>query len=414
MSTEAQTLKTIKKCFKKVIPEKDSRATIPPLEFIVALVLSFQGDSKTYSIEGIRRFMISHLGLRIERHSFWERLSRKRLKKLLSKLVEMLMIKLSHGAFHGSKAILLQLGVSDVLLVDSSTISLWDGASENFPGTRTNAGIKWHACFSLFSGIMTWFELTPSSTNDRKCFPDIKELVGKLVIFDLGYWDYGLLSSIHEAKGFFLSRVKSNASILIDAVVEGLPDYYVGKEFSDIKLKKKNDVVEFIGSVLSNGKWVSLRIVGFWNSSEKRYHWYCTNLDVAAESIYPIYRLRWQCELIFKSCKNSLNANQITSNDQNIIESLLLASLAAHLTSSVVLRIGRTKLNKEQNDSTSFQRVAKVTVLLASDFIKYLLSSSQKYLNILIEKIKIFSHEIYDTNYRRRKTSMNMAKKVLL
>ena len=80
MSTEAQTLKTIKKCFKKVIPEKDSRATIPPLEFIVALVLSFQGDSKTYSIEGIRRFMISHLGLRIERHSFWERLSRKRLK----------------------------------------------------------------------------------------------------------------------------------------------------------------------------------------------------------------------------------------------------------------------------------------------------------------------------------------------
>jgi IS4 transposase len=34
---------------------------------------------------------------------------------------------------------------------------------------------------------------------------------------------------------------------------------------------------------------------------------------VLAEWIYPIYRLRWQIELFFKSIKSSLYADQITS-----------------------------------------------------------------------------------------------------
>ncbi len=55
--------------------------------------------------------------------------------------------------------------------------------------------------------------------------------------------------------------------------------------------------------------------VGFWNPSEKCYHWYITNLKVAAHLIYPLYRLRWQIELIFKACKQSLNVNRLTSNN---------------------------------------------------------------------------------------------------
>ncbi len=62
-----------------------------------------------------------------------------------------------------------------------------------------------------------------------------------------------------------------------------------------------------------NGETLACRVIGFWNPSEKCYHWYMTNLKVYAYVIYPLYRIRWQIELIFKACKNSLNANQITS-----------------------------------------------------------------------------------------------------
>jgi len=406
-------LKIIKQCFNKIIPVSDARAKICPHNFIVALVFCFLGDAKTHSIEAMRRFMMAQLGTEIKRHSFWERLSRNRLKKLLRSLICLLIKWLSQVVFRGGK-ILLQLNVSGVLLIDSSSISLWDGAKVSHPGTRTTAGIKWHACFDLFSGVMTWFKLTPTSTSDRKCFPDLKSLMGKLIIFDLGYWDYGLLSSIDKIGGFFLSRIKSNSAIFIDGIVEGLASCHVGKKLTDIKLKrKKGHIIEIVGSVLYKKKWMNLRVVGFWNPSGKCYHWYCTNLKVAACLIYPLYRLRWQIELIFKGCKNSLNANQITSSDENIIESLLLASIAAHLATSSILEVGKDSLSDDQVLSLSFQRASKVSVVLAVHFINYLIKSSKKYFVELKSKIELFSNELYDPNYRKRNTSLNIFNDIL-
>jgi IS4 transposase len=117
-------------------------------------------------------------------------------------------------------------------------------------------------------------------------------------------------------------------------------------------------------------------VIGFWNPVEKDYHWYITNLAAAAYLIYPLYRLRWQIELIFKACKNSLNANGITSCDENIIESLLLASIAAHLSTHTLFNISLEQLEDEQQLAASFQRVAKVAVVLAQDFIMFLLHSA--------------------------------------
>jgi hypothetical protein len=52
--------------------------------------------------------------------------------------------------------------------------------------------------------------------------------------------------------------------------------------------------------------------------------------------------------LIFKACKNSLNANKITSGDENIIEILLLASIAAHLSSHPLFAIGTAQVEEDQ------------------------------------------------------------------
>ena len=86
-----------------------------------------------------------------------------------------------------------------------------------------------------------------------------------------------------------------------------------------------------------------------------------TNLKVEAFIIYPLYRIRWQIELIFKGCKNSLNANQITSNNKNTIESLLLSSLAAQLASHTIFNVGSEALDQDQKLATSFQRILKVS-----------------------------------------------------
>ena len=261
---------------------------------------------------------------------------------------------------------------------------------------------------------MTWFELTPSSTNDRKCFLDFKELAGKLIIVDLGYWDYGLLLSIQAAGGYYLSRIKSNSAIVIEGVVSGLGAIHIGKKLSEIKPKKGRQIVELSGSILFNGCWESIRVVGFWNPTAKRFHWYCTNLMVSAKIIYPLYRIRWQCELIFKACKRSLNVNRITTNNENIIESLILASLVAHLSTSIILEHATSELDDEQVHSISFQRIAKVATLLANDFVKYLLRESKACFRKLMSKMNLLVHELYDPNFRKRKTSLNHVRELLM
>ena len=299
------------------------------------------------------------------------------------------------------------LGVTQILLVDSSSISLWDGSKEEFPGTWTTAGIKWHACFDLLTGVMTWFELTPSSTNDRKCFPNVESLKGKLIIFDLGYWDYRLLKAIDSVRGYFLSRLKSNSQVVIEKVVNGVSEKLVGSKLLDQSFKRKRDsVLEVIGSVTHDGEQLTYRVVGFWNTSNKCYHWYITNLKIPAYLLYPLYRLRWQIELIFKACKTSLNANQLTSNSKNIIENLLLSSLIAHLLSTTILQMGSANLNNKQTMAVSFQRNAKIAVHLASDFINFFTKSSKHFLVTLTNKIQLFAQELFDPNYNNRSTTM--------
>lgn len=148
------------------------------------------------------------------------------------------------------------------------------------------------------------------------------------------------------------------------------------------------------------------RAVGFWNPYDKCYHWYITNLTVAAQLIYPLYRLRWQIELIFKACKQSLNADCLTSNNSIIIENLLLSSLVAHLASHTILDIVIPQLTKVKQLAISVQRTAKIAVLLGTDFFNFLVDDSEKYALILIDKIMLFANDIFDPNFQHRDSSL--------
>ena len=72
----------------------------------------------------------------------------------------------------------------------------------------------------------------------------------------------------------------------------------------------------------------------------------------------------------------------------------------AHLSAHTVFQIGMEQLDEERHLAVSFQRVAKVAVVLARDFIVFLLHSSQENFDNLVDKIKLFANEIYDPNYK--------------
>ncbi len=109
----------------------------------------------------------------------------------------------------------------------------------------------------------------------------------------------------------------------------------------------------------------------------------------------------------------SVICSQITSTDENIIESLLLASIASQLSTHTILSSSLIYLDEEQQKAISFQRISKVAVVLSREFAMFLLNSSKEHLDRLLEKIKLFANEIFDPNYKHRETSLNRIYKLL-
>jgi IS4 transposase len=85
------------------------------------------------------------------------------------------------------------------------------------------------------------------------------------------------------------------------------------------------------------------------------YHWYLTNLQVPAQLIYPLYRNRWQIELLFKSLKSSFHLNEIPSNNPVLIENLVLANLIASVIGSSVYQASQS------NQKATLEPVLKPT-----------------------------------------------------
>lgn len=135
------TLEQLRKCLTDVIPKIDGRTEIKPLEFVINLIFCFLGDTNCVSLESIRRYMKNQIGKDISDSGFWERLARDRLKNFLKATVSQLLTQLGTTII-GPHGILKQLGIVDILIVDSTIFTLWDGASDKFPGVKTHAGIK--------------------------------------------------------------------------------------------------------------------------------------------------------------------------------------------------------------------------------------------------------------------------------
>jgi len=149
-----------------------------------------------------------------------------------------------------------------------------------------------------------------------------------------------------------------------------------------------------------------LRVLGFWNPVGKCYHWYVTNLKVAGSLIYPLYRLRWQIELMFKGCKQSFKLDDINSGNKNIIESLLLGSLVAQICAQTILRNSLSRLNEDRQFAVSYQRINKVFVHLAPQIISFIVNKHEDSPVRLAATIDIFVWELFDPNYHHRRSSI--------
>ena len=315
-----------------------------------------------------------------------------------------------HEESEASQKIATKLGVKTIVGIDGSLVSLWDGLKDHFKGTFTTASVKLHFATNLVTGALSWFDLTSGATHDSQRFPRIAK--GVLYIFDLGYWSLSLFSDIQNQGGYFLSRVKSNAKLKVSKVVSGcFGKSIIGADLLSFSIyEKKGNCIEFIATLSNSSTNMEVRVLGFWNKHQKKYHWYVTNLEAPKNLIRDLYRLRWQIELSFKSMKSTLNFDQIPTLSPNAVLSLCLIALCNYVMATLV----RAEADKQQKKShqkrviPSIQRAAFVFRECADDLFS-LIRIGSRITNLKIDRIMNailpLLRSTFDPNFKQRQNT---------
>ena len=300
---------------------------------------------------------------------------------------------------------------TDVYIYDASPIRLPAALSNRFPGNRTNhspACLKLSALYTLSVRGIQWLEFTAQRPHDSKILPDLQQLKGSLFLFDLGYFSHAFLQKLDQIGVWFVCRLKENSVPIISRVIKGVAKRYVGQPLNQ-KVNLRGSIVEVWGKLMLPGKgFIEVRLIGFRFPKSKKYRWYATNLPsslLLAEWIYPIYRLRWQIELFFKSIKSMLNADQITSANENIALSIAYGSILASMIASSVIIEEAVAVAHIELKSITAQRLMMVFSLVAHNFAQCLLSKEIKN-KFLLDKLKTLFHLLICPNRKHRPTSL--------
>jgi hypothetical protein len=278
----------------------------------------------------------------------------------------------------------------DVFIYDASPIRLPSSLSNKFPGNRNNhspACLKFSALYQMSIRGVQWVKFTAQKIHDSQILPDLEQLKGSLFLFDLGYFSHLFLHQLNEAGIWFVCRLKANSAPIITYVNQGVAKRYIGCPLNK-KVKLRGEIVEVWAKLMFPAKgFIEVRLIGFRFPKTKEYRWYATNLPhsmLLAEWIYPIYRLRWQIELFFKSIKSTLNADQITSGNENIALAIAYSSILSSLISSSIIIEEAIIFAHIELKSITAQRLMIVFSVFAHNLAQCLIS--KPFSNIFLRK----------------------------
>jgi putative transposase len=182
---------------------------------------------------------------------------------------------------------------SDLVLTDSTVIRLHDLLEQSFPACRTHhtrAALKMHTVLSVLGAGPRSVRITSERVHDGPVFQVGPWVKGRLLLFDLGYFRYQLLSCTDRNGGFFIVRLKSNANPLIvggNQTWRGRSVPLIGKRIKEVRerlMRQSLDVgveVSFkrrvYGGVRHKG-CARFRLVGVRDARTGDYPLYLTNI----------------------------------------------------------------------------------------------------------------------------------------
>lgn len=374
------------------------------------LVLGFGiGESRTLS--GLRRAYQRATGQNIEESSFYDRLNeglvamlKAALDRAFDTLVEI------PKALKGPLA-----EFRDLLLTDATVIRVHELLAKEFPGCRTNhtkAAVKLHTIISVSGATRNSVRMTSERRHENRLLTIGNWVADRLLIFDLGYYDFGLFSRISAHGGYFVSRLKDNGNPIITAVHRGKATGLVGERLQDILPRLKREVLDVeVTLTFSKRRYAGrrrretlrLRLIAIKDKRNGTYHIYLTNIPsekLIPEDIQSVYASRWQIELLFKELKGTYRIDEVPSSKRAVVETLIYAALLTWVASRHLLQAMHVKLPTLQG-RTPLRRFARVLLSVAHDILIIMVRPTQQTLRLVRDVSRILFYEAPDPNRNR-------------
>jgi IS4 transposase len=237
---------------------------------------------------------------------------------------------------------------------------------KGYSGNAGEAGIGIQYEYDVKSGKTLDLSIVPASRNDREDARTTAENVEEndLIIRDLGYFSTRVFDTFSKHKAYFLSRLDSDTAVIeaksrkrisFDKLYKDMQENKISLKEIDVLIGEETYFpVRLIAQIVPDNVYeqrIRNRKEGNKQCNRKkqrrtpsappsqvkqetkaRYHFslYITNADnklLPAKDIAPLYRLRWQIELMFKSWKGVFHVNNIHPMKKERYMCLLYAKL---------------------------------------------------------------------------------------
>ena len=385
---------------------------IDPVAFIWTLVLGFcVGDTRELS--GLRRFYEKHTGQTLVPSSFYERFTSQLVEFLKALLGEVLtqMCEPSR-TLSGCLA-----GFKDVVLADATILRVHDLLESTWKSCGRSTGAaaaKLHMVMSATGCGPYAIKVTSERAAERRTLPIGPWLQGRLLLFDLGYYDFRLFDRISANNGFFVTRLKKNANpkiVRLLTKVRGRPIAVEGKRLQEVLPRLHRRVLDVQVEVTfkrraykgkrSTGR-ARFRCVAILNDATGRYHLYLTNAPtsrLSADDVDRVYAARWEVELIFRRLKTSFRMDQFPSANQHVVEALIYASI---LTMTVSRSLWHA-FKRRFRHFAIYCVEGRWTLLLRTiaDTLATVVFKPIRQASPLISALRMLTHEAADPNLKR-------------
>lgn len=298
-------------------------------EFVVALILA-GGTHEGGRQYDVLRTYVENGAPRVVRGTFYAWFTEP-LFELLGKLLER---AIAAGQRQAKLLPGILGGVTDWRVFDSTTVKLDDKLVDTFPGAGDYAALKIHKEWSVGTGNLLAYKITPARDHDSPHLVIDEHRRGTGLLMDLGYASLERLAECEMYDVQYVIRLKENWKPTVERFVRGVA-FREACEGADFDALLEEELVLLDGQAIDadvtvgrGAMKVRCRLVGV--PTPKGYCFFLTNLPRKTHGPHQVgdlYRVRWEIEVDNKVDKAGARLDEITARKPVSARILVLATL---------------------------------------------------------------------------------------